>query len=97
MNSTADTQYVIGRGNGTLAATKVSYMTFVRLATNSLFPPEMAKNTPKATRTNKIAHASRFASPSSPNRIMRSHSIMLLLCGYPLQAYRAQGVDIHDG
>src|ERR1700722_20328909 len=89
MNSTADTQYVIGRGNGTLAAAKVSYMAFVRLARNSLFPPEMAKNTPNATRTNKIAHGSKFALPSRPNRIKRSHSIMLLLCGNPLQGYLA--------
>src|ERR1700733_6308249 len=56
-------------------------MTFARLATNSLFPPEMAKKTPKETRTNKIAHGSKFASPSSPNRIKRTHSITLLLCG----------------
>src|ERR1700691_3285651 len=79
----------MGRGNGTLAAARVSHMTFVRLATNSLFPPEMAKNTPNATRTNKIAHGSRFASPSSPDRIKRSHSITLLLCGNLLQGYPA--------
>src|ERR1700734_982483 len=88
-NSAPETQYVISRGNGILAAAKVSYMTFVRLATNSLFPPEMAKNTPNATRTNKIAHGSRFASPSSPNRIKRSHSITLHLCGNLHQAYPA--------
>src|SRR3984893_2625321 len=66
-NSTPDTKEVIRWGNGTLAATSVSYIVCVLPATNNLFAPEMAKNSPSETRTSRMAYGSKALLPCSAN------------------------------
>src|SRR6202047_1635859 len=73
-NSTPDTKYVIRWGNGTLASTSVSYMVCVLPATNNLFAPEMAKNSPSETRTSRMAYCSKSLLPSSANWTNRFQS-----------------------
>src|ERR1700738_2565451 len=73
--STLDTQEVVGRGNGTLALTSVSYIVCVLPATNNLFAPEMAKNSPSETRTSRMAYCSKSPLPCSANWINRLQSI----------------------
>src|SRR5215472_13696706 len=50
-------------------------MVCVLLATNNLFAPEMAKNSPSETRTSRMAYCSRSLLPSSVNRTNRFQSI----------------------
>ena len=52
-------------GKGIPAPARVSYIWRVRLVTNSLFPPEMAKNIPSETRASKIENCSHERFPSS--------------------------------
>src|SRR5580700_3276145 len=74
-NSIPETKYVIRWGNGTLASTSVSYIVCVLLATNNLFAPEMAKNSPIETRTSRMAYCSKSLLPSSANWTKRFQSI----------------------
>ena len=62
-------------GNGIPAPARVSYIWRVRLATKSLFPPEMAKNTPSETRASRIANSSHRRFPRSTDRINPQGSI----------------------
>src|ERR1700731_700653 len=61
-------------GNGTLASTSVSYIVCALPATNNLFAPEMAKNSPSATRTSTMAYCSKMLLPSSANWANRFQS-----------------------
>src|ERR1700722_19443492 len=61
-------------GKGTLASTSVSYMVCAPRATNNLFAPEMAKNSPSETRTSKTASCSKSLLPSNANWTNRFQS-----------------------
>src|SRR5580704_14219842 len=66
-------------------------------ATNNLFPPEMAKNSPIETRTSRMAYCSQLLLPSSANWTNRFQSIFYLskrivarLCVHPLDPLSAK-------
>src|SRR5580698_2596721 len=65
-------------GNGTLASTSVSYIVCVLPATNNLFAPEMAKNSPSETRTSRMAYCSKSLLPSNTNWTNRFISMFCL-------------------
>src|SRR5579859_2005040 len=81
------------RGKGTLASTRVSRMACRPLATNNLFAPEMAKNSPSETRTSRMAYGSKSLLPSSANWINRFQSI----CGPSIDGMRCYDTSYHTG
>jgi hypothetical protein len=71
-NSTDETKYVMMCGKGIPAPTIVSYITLYWLVMSSLFPPEMAKNTPSEMRARRTANCSRKRLPDNAKRLSAS-------------------------
>jgi hypothetical protein len=77
-NSTDETKYVVTCGKGIPAPMIVSYISLCWLATKSLFPPEIAKNTPSEIRARRTANSSREWLPDKMKRISASDHHFLL-------------------
>lgn len=96
-DSTPDTTQVIRRGNGTLASTSVSYIVCLPPATNNLFAPEMAKNSPSETRTSRMAYGSKSLLPCNANWTNRFQSTScpstIMLCSADSRAGSVCCVD----
>ena len=68
-NSTNDKNTTVNSGNGIAASINISNNPSRDFWTKSLFPPEMAKNSPRETRASRIAAHSHLRLPCKMNAV----------------------------